>query len=135
MRERSRRSYWDYYVDGQRLADELRVGDFIPPIGWLGGEAEQRFLAMLLRKADGDLPGGRVPLFVCAECADYGCGVVSCIVERTEDGIVWRDFATQNDYSEDIRFDEFGARYRYTFDPSQYHGVFVGHYELATRGG
>ncbi|KAA5538928.1 hypothetical protein FYK55_26185 [Roseiconus nitratireducens] len=134
-RERNRCSYWDYYVDDRRLADVLDVGDFIPPIGWLGSVTELHFLSMLLRAADGDLSGNRAPLFVCAECADYGCGVLSCNIDRTYEGIVWRDFGMQTDYDDELIVDD---RYRdriYTFDPTEYYRTFSGHYDLAKSGG
>ena len=135
IRERSRCSYWDYYIDNRRLADILDVGDFIPPIGWLGPDVELHFLSMLLPKSKGDLNGNRTPLFVCAECADYGCGVLSCVVERTDDGIEWRDFGMQTDYSDEILVDD-RDRYRaYTFDPTSCYGTFAGHYDLAKAGG
>ena len=135
IRERTRCSYWDYYVDGRRLADILDIGDFIPPIGWLGPEMELHFLSMLLRKSDGDLDGGRTALFVCAECGDYGCGVLSCIIERTDDGIIWRDFGMQTNYDDEVLVDAKNRYRAYTFDPTAYYQTFSGHYELAKCGG
>ena len=134
-RERNRCSYWDYYVDDRRLAEVLKVGDFIPPIGWLGSQIELPFLSMLLRKSSGELSGNRTPLFVCPECADYGCGVLSCIIERTDQGIVWRDFEMQNDYDDEVIIDGRDRRQIFTFDPADYHRVFSGHYEVARSGG
>lgn len=134
MRERTRCSYWDYYVDDRRLSDILNVGDFIPPFGWLGSDAELHFLSMLLRKTPGDLVGGRTPLFVCPECADYGCGVVSCVIERTDDGIIWRDFGMQNDYDDDVRIDDKNRYRSFAFAPSAYYQTFSGHYDLAKTG-
>ena len=135
IRERTRCSYWDFYVDGTRLAETLDIGDFIPPIGWLGPEVELHFLAMFLRKIAGDLPGNRTPLYVCAECADYGCGVVSCVIERADAGIVWRDFGRQTNYSDDVRMDNFDPTLAFAFDPTAYYGTFSGHYDLAKTGG
>ena len=135
MRERPRCSYWDFYIDGRRLADVLNIGDFIPPIGWLGSDSELHFLSMLMRKTTGDLGGSRIPLFVCPECADYGCGVVSCVIERNGDGIVWRDFGMQTNYDDDIRVDEHDRYRSYTFEPSVYYQTLSGHYDLAKTGG
>lgn len=134
-RERTRCSYWDFYVDGTRLADTQDIGDFIPPIGWLAPEVELHFLSMLLRKTAGDLSGNRTPLYVCAECADYGCGVVSCVIERADAGIVWRDFGTQTNYSNDVCTDDFESSLAFIFDPTAYYGTLSGHYDLAKTGG
>lgn len=133
-RQRSRCSYWDYYADERRISTELGLGDFIPPIGWLGSEMELHFLEMLLRVSEGDLPQNRVPIFVCGECADYGCGVVSCVVERANDEIVWHDFGIQNDDSDRISREDFRPWQKYSFEPSQYWSTFAGHYELAKHG-
>jgi hypothetical protein len=117
------------------LADILNIGDFISPIGWLAPDTELHFLSMLLRKTSGDLGGNRTPLFVCSECADYGCGVVSCVIERTDDGIVWRDFGMQTDYDDNVRIDENNRHRSYVFDPTAYFQTLSGHYELAKSGG
>ncbi|MBI5760917.1 MAG: hypothetical protein HZA46_20535 [Planctomycetales bacterium] len=120
FRQRTNCSYWDFFVDGKRLADTFGIGDFIPPLGWLGAKQEQRFGGMLLRKTMGDLPGKRVPLFICPECADYGCGVFSCRIVRAESGIQWRDFGMQNDRDDEISTDDIDDTLVLVFDPTQY---------------
>ncbi len=122
FRQRTNCSYWDYYVDGTRLADSFNIGDFIPPLGWLDARTEHHFVEMLLRKSDGDLPLNRVPLFVCPECADYGCGAFSCVIARTTAGIIWREFGMQNDYDEEIHADDCDAVVL-TFEPTQYYNI------------
>jgi hypothetical protein len=39
-----------------------------------------------------------VPIYVCGECGDLGCGAITAIVERTPEGFVWRNFAFENNY-------------------------------------
>lgn len=90
--------YWDYLVNGTSLRELLRVGDFIPPFGWLTPDADTRFRGMLTRKVESDIPSRRTPLFVCPECADYGCGVFTAVVERDGDDIVWHSFGMERDY-------------------------------------
>ncbi|CAN5131457.1 hypothetical protein BH23VER1_BH23VER1_27440 [soil metagenome] len=102
FRQRTNGNYDDYFVNGQRLADTLRIGDFIPPFGWLDKAVESRFAEMLLRKTPSDLRKGRVPLFVCPECVDYGCGVGTCMIDREGDLIAWRDFGWETDYEDDL---------------------------------
>lgn len=135
IRQARQCSYWDFIIDGRRLAEVLRIGDFIPPIGWLQPKVETHFLSMLLRKSPSDLHGERVPLYVCPECADYGCGVVSCAIERTTDGIVWRDFGMQNNHDDEIRIEDRDRWRSYVFDPTEYFGALSGHYDLARNGG
>jgi hypothetical protein len=122
-RQRTHCPYWDYYVDGKRLADTFSIGDFIPPLGWLDSRTEKHFVEMLLRKSDGDLPRKRVPLFVCPECVDYGCGVFSCVIERSPSGIEWREFGMQTGYDDEIHSDDLDASAVLTFDPTQYYNA------------
>jgi hypothetical protein len=131
FRPRTNCSYWDYFVDGRRLADTFHIGDFIPPLGWLDPDTEHRFVEMLLRKADGDLPHNRVSLFVCPECADYGCGAFSCVIERTPSGIEWREFGMQNDYDDDIHADDLDMAI--VFDPTHYYNAFCSRLTSAKR--
>ncbi len=111
-------------MDGRRLADVFEVRDFIPPLGWLDDDIERRFVLMLLRKTNGDLGGERVPILVCPECADYGCGVFSCLVERSESAIVWRDFGMQTGDNPEVCVDGLDSSIRFAFDPTDYYNAF-----------
>ncbi len=44
------------------------------------------------------LPHGRVPVYICAECGDIGCGAVTARIEHLDDRVVWRDFSYENGY-------------------------------------
>lgn len=114
----------DYYVNGKRLADILRIGDFIPPFGWLDQAVESRFADMLLRKIPSDLREGRVPLFVCPECVDYGCGVGTCEIERQGDSIVWQNFGWETDYEDDVIQDDRDRELVFRFDCDDYWQTF-----------
>ena len=63
---------------------ERRGHDRIPRLGseLLPIDSETRDFLLLER--NGDTPSGRVALYVCPLCGDYGCGVVS--VKVTRDG-------------------------------------------------
>ncbi len=124
FRERTQCSYWDYEFNSHRLAERLEVGDLIPPFGWLAREVEECFALMLLRKRDSDLRPGRVPLFVCPECADYGCGVVSCRVTRQDNLVEWSDFGRETDYENSLHQNERVSHLKILFDATQYHSVF-----------
>ena len=90
---RTEQRYLDFVVDGTSLYDRLGLGDQVTPLGCWPLETERACLQQLLSAS------GRVPLYVCGECGDLGCGAVTALVERTRDGFVWRDFAFQNDAS------------------------------------
>src|SRR5579883_2027141 len=56
----------------------------------------------LLLKSEADLPNGRRSLFVCSECGDLGCGVITISVERAVDTMVWSDFGYENNYENQV---------------------------------
>jgi len=89
---RTERRYLDFVVDGISLYDRLGVGDQVTALGCWSVDSERAYIQQLLS------PSGRVPLYVCAECGDLGCGAVTALVERTGEGFVWRDFAFENNY-------------------------------------
>ena len=94
---RTERRFRDIKVDGVALSTVVNA-DVISPFGW--GSPEEQFMALdrLLLRAPPDLYEGRVSLYVCPECGDLGCGAVSVVIETDGSGIIWRDFAFQNNY-------------------------------------
>jgi hypothetical protein len=41
---------------------------------------------------------GRVPLYICPECADLGCGCVSARIIEDDDSFAWLELAFENNY-------------------------------------
>ena len=120
----------DFYVNKRRLSDILKITDSITPFGWLGtervsrAELEDRFARMLLGTASSDLRADRVPLFICGECADYGCGATTCRVTVSDMLVEWSDFGWDNNYEDDTRrFDDLLGHHFY-FDRQAYESVF-----------
>jgi hypothetical protein len=101
---KSRREYWEFVVDGEPL---FPAQDFDPLIG----------------RSVPPLPGSRVPLYVCAECGDLGCGAVTVIIDWTETNVVWRDFGYQNDYEPFTEDDVFTGVGPFEFDRARYEAV------------
>jgi hypothetical protein len=93
---RTERRYLDFVVDGISLYDRLAVGDQVTALGCWSPDLEREHIQQLLSAS------GRVPLYVCAECGDLGCGAITALVERGPDGFVWRDFASENNYDASI---------------------------------
>lgn len=76
------------------------MGDFISPLGWLGENENRLVVDRLLRRAEPDAPDKRTCLYICPECADFGCGAITAVIERVDECIVWRDFGFQNNYNQ-----------------------------------
>lgn len=95
-----------FYVDGTSLLELVnraagRDFDFVSPLGW-GDTGHQRAAAERLQGvAEGDLPSGRVAVFICPECGDLGCGSVGVRIEEQDGLFEWSDFAYENDYNPD----------------------------------
>jgi hypothetical protein len=60
--------------------------------GGLNNETARQLLGL----AAPELPSGRVPILVCEECGDVGCGAIAVRIERQANSIVWADWAQEN---------------------------------------
>lgn len=96
------RDWLEFLIDGLGLHDKLPGDDFISPLGWGLPSEEMLAIDQLLLKKPSELRSGRVPLYVCPECGDLGCGAVTAVVRREGDSIVWEDFGYENNYEEAI---------------------------------
>lgn len=99
--------YWEPSIDGQLLRRHLKlmqeelhldparlgpVGKNVPVLvhNWPVGMTPDA--SVLLGEHPSELLHGRVPIYICAECGDLACGVVSAVIERAVTTVVWRDF-------------------------------------------
>ena len=86
----------DFAVDGVPLqtltgGDATRL-EAAHPEGAVDG------LRKLIGLQDPDFPDGRIALYVCGECGDYGCGASTARVTFGPDEVVWDQFGWQTDY-------------------------------------
>lgn len=86
--------------------DQRPIGQYVSVLvhTWPVGMTDD--VRVLLGELPGELPNGRVPIYVGAVCGDVGCGAVTALVERTDDVIVWRDFGRDVNYETDVDDDE-----------------------------
>lgn len=97
---KTQRTFLDFVVDGRSLFDDVTAhGHDLISCLWLPEDvlataARDR----LLLRAPGDLPSGRVALYVCPECGDLGCGGISARVTRDGPRITWSVFGSENNY-------------------------------------
>ena len=95
------RYHYDYAVNGRRLSEQIPIGGSIGVFGWLGSR-EVCFFRQLMLKERSELPTGRVPIYICPECSDLGCGCVSVQVDKYDGCFVWSQFGYENDYEDGI---------------------------------
>jgi hypothetical protein len=115
---RTQRDFLDFIVDGQPLSE--LVGDQVSCLGWFVPKENAKAARRLLLKEPADLPNNRRTLYVCPECGDIGCGVVSLVVERAGDKIIWRDFGYENNYEGIIHAEGFAGVGPFRFDRAEY---------------
>lgn len=120
---RTERRFLDFVIDGVPLSSRLPV-DCISPFGWLDAREQEASMDRLLGKSPPDMPNGRNTLYVCAECADIGCGAVTLLIEIEPGHIIWKDFGFENNYEDVVHALDFQDIGPFTFDASQYNELF-----------
>ena len=113
----TQRDYLDFVIDGESLYEEVGGGN-ISPLGWFSPKENLKVINRLLLKEESELTDNRYPLYVCAECGDLGCGVITAVIEREGDKIIWKDFGYQNNYEKEIHSVGFSGMF--VFDELQY---------------
>lgn len=123
---KARRSFFDFVVDGEPLYPIISGAgiDNITPL-WLdsGAAAVAAAVGRLLGQQPGDAPGGRVSVYVCAECGDLGCGAVTVELTVHPDAVTWSDWGFQTDYEEEVHRDRVASLGVLTFDRREYEAV------------
>lgn len=121
------RSFLDFGVDGRSLYGVMVESGFdnVSPI-WLdatAAAATDMAIARLLGEEPGDAPGGRVSVYVCAECGDLGCGAVTVQLDVGSDRVTWSDWGYQTNYEDAVHRDDLPPLSTLTFDRAQYEDV------------
>lgn len=115
----TQRDYLDFVVDEIPLSKRLGVETSC--LGWLEPSENEKAVYRLLLEEPADFPNNRRSLYVCPECGDLGCGAISVVIEQTENQIIWRDFAFEYNYSEElIRYENINS---FVFDRTEYEKV------------
>jgi hypothetical protein len=83
---RPERSFLDFRIGRVVLSRHFGISR----IGVLS--IDRNFCRQLLLRQASAFKSGRVPLYVCACCADLGCGALTVRVEKVDGGIAWCDF-------------------------------------------
>jgi hypothetical protein len=122
----SPRTYLDFFVSDHSLKDLLRLSDFVTPLchQWQADQVH-RSVEQLLLQSPSELRDNRVPIYVCAECGDAGCGVLSAELVREGDSIIWRDFGHENNYEEKVHRDLYAHVGPLTFGWPQYKAALI----------
>jgi hypothetical protein len=98
----SNREFIGFFVDGKSLRKVLNTEN-ITGIGWGTVEEQRKYIGQLLKRTDSELASKRVPLYVCAECGDLGCGAFTVEIKKENGMIRWSNFGYENNYEDDVK--------------------------------
>ena len=135
---------WEFVVAGQRL--HARANDVLGPDWHLQDEVSiadgawpdyavplvQQLAAVELCEQEWTLvlEPGRFPLYVCPECADYGCGALTVHAERIDtpagQQVVWSDFRYEDGMNDPADLPDMHALGPFTFAADDYASAFAG---------
>ncbi len=125
---KTERPFLDFVVDGVSLHEAIaRERDFASVL-WIDPPVPaeiEKCLRRLLLLDPADLPDGRVSLYICPECGDLGCGVISVDIKLRGDAIVWSKFGYHYDLKESPYTDSFQQIGPYQFELSAYRAVLL----------
>jgi hypothetical protein len=100
---RGKLTYLEITVDGTALSHYFcgRNGAHpsqISALAWQSAsvKAKASLVSQLLVKSPSDLASGRVPVLVCEECGDIGCGAFAVRVLRDGECFRWTDWYYEN---------------------------------------
>ncbi|MFI7440791.1 hypothetical protein [Nonomuraea indica] len=128
---RSECSFLDFEIDGDSLLDLVAQrspgnGDMASVL-WLSAGSELGLeVDRLQGRAASSLDDGRIPLYVCPECGDLGCGALTAVVAITSDQVVWRDLGWQVDYRDEVDLEDLDGIGPFVFQRAQYEAAFAG---------
>ncbi|MGW0590039.1 hypothetical protein [Streptosporangium sp. NPDC002607] len=113
-------------IDGRSLLEMVPGNADMASVLWLAPVLDDDDdVYRLLGRCESPLDDGRVPLYVCPECGDLGCGALTVVVEVSSDHVVWRDLGWQTDYCDEVDYDDFTTIGPFVFERAQYEAALV----------
>lgn len=104
-KNKTERNFFDYVIDNEPLSEKF--GDYVSGLGCFLPGTSEKVVTRLLLKEESDFSNNRRSLYVCPECGDLGCGAISILIQKSENKIIWKEFAYENNYSDDLSIYEF----------------------------
>lgn len=119
------RSYYDFIINEKSLSEKLNMvqRDLIGSFGWAMNDYDRALAKQFMGLQKSDLDSARYPLFVCPECGDIGCGMITIDIVFEPNQVIWENFAYENGY-EPIDFEYFEYPIVYIFDKEDYLKIF-----------
>ena len=120
--QKTRRLFLDFEVDGKRLYPANPGGrnrQHHANLARFGSGRSRRDRATSRTRAWRRAARAGV-VYVCAECGDLGCGVVTVELTVHPDAVTWSDWGFQTNYEEEVHRDRVPTFGTLTFDRAEY---------------
>jgi hypothetical protein len=120
---KTRRAFFDFIVGGLSLYDVAGQDRDLVSVIWTQPPvpAEQATaIRRLLLAESANVPNGRVPLYICPECGDLGCGALTIHIDESPEEIIWKDFGFENNYEDTVERAAFSSLGPYHFERREY---------------
>jgi hypothetical protein len=85
-----------FAINGRPLGVLVELGDTVCVLDTPDRARTRRVARELRGAASSELASGRVPIYVCAECGDLGCGAVTVRVTELDDCFVWSELSIES---------------------------------------
>ena len=119
---KSARTFCDFVIDGQSLADILTSRGFdLISVLWIDApENLCRAATQSLLRLHADCPNDRRTLYVCPECGDIGCAAITVRVESAAETFAWKEFGYENNYEPGVSHEKFKDLGPFVFSRDKY---------------
>lgn len=109
----------DLAINGRPLSDHPGCGGLFV-LNLFPSRNPRLYNQMLRLEVESDLRQGRIPLYVCNTCGEYGCGCTTVSITRKGDRFIWSDFRFENNYEETFQQTLRQQQMRFDFAASHY---------------
>jgi hypothetical protein len=85
-----------FAINGRPLGELVALGDNVCVLDTADRARARRAARQLRGAAPSEFASGRIPIYVCAECGDLGCGAVTVRVTELDDCFLWSELSIES---------------------------------------
>ena len=122
-KNQTEREFQDFIVNGKSLFEIFGEPDLVGTIGSFGKEVNIEAVNLLLLKKYSELKSKRIPIYICPECGDLGCGAITISIVKKDKSFIWSSFGYENNYQDEL-LEEFKEVGPFKFQKEEYLNLF-----------
>ena len=101
-KNQTEREFQDFIVNGKSLYEMFGEPDLVGAIGSFGKEVNIEAVNLLLLNKNSELNSKRIPIYICPECGDLGCGAITISIIENDKSFIWSSFGYENNYQDEL---------------------------------